>query len=138
MQARLQSINAVTLATADMPRAVAFYGALGLRPSHGGAEARFTVLDVGAEEHVNLALRPAPGGSGGAAGWGRVIFHLPGVAAVDALYRQALEAGLEPEAPPRDAEWGERYFQIRDPDGHDLSFAARLPGAGRGLGRPRP
>jgi hypothetical protein len=24
---------------------------------------------------------------------------------------------------PRDAEWGERYFHLHDPDGHELSFA---------------
>ena len=29
-------------------------------------------------------------------------------------------------APPRDAEWGERYFHILDPDGHELSFARPL------------
>jgi uncharacterized glyoxalase superfamily protein PhnB len=42
---------------------------------------------------------------------------------VDALYEGAIAAGLRPEAPPRDAEWGERYFHITDPDGHELSFA---------------
>jgi uncharacterized glyoxalase superfamily protein PhnB len=24
---------------------------------------------------------------------------------------------------PRDAEWGERFFHLTDPDGHELSFA---------------
>ena len=47
---------------------------------------------------------------------------------MDALYERARSAGLEPQAPPRDAEWGERYFHLRDPDGHELSFAAPLPG----------
>jgi uncharacterized glyoxalase superfamily protein PhnB len=28
--------------------------------------------------------------------------------------------------PPADAPWGERYFQLRDRDGHELSFARRL------------
>ena len=27
---------------------------------------------------------------------------------------------------PRDAEWGERYFHLTDPDGHELSFARPL------------
>ena len=31
--------------------------------------------------------------------------------------------GWPPKRPPRDAEWGERYFHITDPDGHELSFA---------------
>jgi len=42
------------------------------------------------------------------------------------MYELALSLGLEPEAPPRDAEWGERYFHLTDPDGHQLSFARRL------------
>ncbi|MGH8701888.1 MAG: VOC family protein, partial [Burkholderiales bacterium] len=27
---------------------------------------------------------------------------------------------------PADAPWGERYFHISDPDGHELSFARPL------------
>jgi uncharacterized glyoxalase superfamily protein PhnB len=42
---------------------------------------------------------------------------------VDALYRVVLDHGLVPEAAPADAPWGERYFHITDPDGHELSFA---------------
>jgi uncharacterized glyoxalase superfamily protein PhnB len=30
--------------------------------------------------------------------------------------------GIQAER-PRDAPWGERYFHMRDPDGHELSFA---------------
>jgi len=33
---------------------------------------------------------------------------------------------LDPDSTPRDAEWGERYFHLTDPDGHQLSFAKRL------------
>lgn len=55
--------------------------------------------------------------------WGRVIFY---VSDVDALHRQALAAGLQPDAPPSDATWGQRYFHITDPDGHELSFATPL------------
>ena len=40
---------------------------------------------------------------------GRLIFH---VSDTDFLYRQAIRVGLSPEAPPRDAEWGERYFHL--------------------------
>jgi uncharacterized glyoxalase superfamily protein PhnB len=29
---------------------------------------------------------------------------------------------------PADAPWGERYFHVRDPDGHELSFARPLAG----------
>jgi uncharacterized glyoxalase superfamily protein PhnB len=51
--------------------------------------------------------------------WGRLIFY---VTDVDALWNHLKERGFDPEV-PRDANWGERYFHMRDPDGHELSFA---------------
>jgi uncharacterized glyoxalase superfamily protein PhnB len=42
------------------------------------------------------------------------------------MYERALAHGLQPEAPPRDAPWGERFFHLTDPDGHQLSFARPL------------
>jgi uncharacterized glyoxalase superfamily protein PhnB len=52
-----------------------------------------------------------------------LIFY---VADVDALYARALAAGYQPAAVPHDAEWGERFFHLIDPDGHELSFARPL------------
>ncbi len=51
--------------------------------------------------------------------WGRLIFY---VMDVDALWNHLKERGFHPEV-PRDACWGERYFHMPDPDGHELSFA---------------
>jgi uncharacterized glyoxalase superfamily protein PhnB len=42
---------------------------------------------------------------------------------VDAMHDRTLAAGADPTGPPADAPWGERYFHVRDPDGHELSFA---------------
>ena len=99
-----------------MARAVAFYSALGFEMRYGGPDASFTSYNVGTG-YLNLALRD---GFTGAPGWGRVIFY---VSDVDALFDMARANGLEPSTTPRDAEWGERYFHISDPDGHELSFA---------------
>jgi len=33
---------------------------------------------------------------------------------------------LDPGTTPADAEWGERYFHLTDPDGHEISFARPL------------
>jgi len=44
---------------------------------------------------------------------------------VDAHCRVLWARGLMPE-PPRNASWGERFFQVTDPDGHELSFAELL------------
>jgi hypothetical protein len=52
-----------------------------------------------------------------------VIFHVDDV---DALHQRALAAGYHSTTAPRDAEWGERFFHLTDPDGHELSFARPL------------
>ena len=87
--------------------------------SRGGAGASFSSLHAGAG-FLNLVAKP---GGRSWSWWDRVIFH---VADVDALYQGALSAGLRPEAVPCDAPWGERYFHLTDPDGHELSFARPL------------
>ncbi len=55
--------------------------------------------------------------------WGRVIFYHSDV---DALHASVVAAGYRPDTAPRDAEWGERFFHLTDPDGHELSFARPL------------
>ncbi len=116
----VQSINAVTLAVQDMARSVVFYrDQVGLPLRYGGEEEEFTSFRVG-EGHLNLVLTPG----GGWSWWGRIIFYVDDV---DALYQRLLEAQVPGvEAPPEDASWGERYFHVADPDGHELSFARRL------------
>jgi catechol 2,3-dioxygenase-like lactoylglutathione lyase family enzyme len=116
---RFRAISAITLATRDMTRAVRFYRALGFEVTSGGETAAFTSLAVG-DGYLNLILTPA---AAPWSWWGRVIVHVDDV---DRLHARARAAGLEPDAPPRDAEWGERYFHLRDPDGHELSFARPL------------
>ena len=115
----IRSISAVTFFTADMARAVRFYTALGFVMAYGGETAAFTSFRVGTG-HLNLArAEGGPPPAGGA----RVIFYVDDV---DTLYTHALARGFTPEAPPRDATWGERYFHLADPDGHALSFARPL------------
>jgi catechol 2,3-dioxygenase-like lactoylglutathione lyase family enzyme len=109
----------VTLATHDMPGAVRFYRALGFTVRHGSENAAFTSFHAGSSYLNLIAMPPERRWSW----WGRVIFH---VADVDAVYRQALAQGLAPEFAPVDAVWGERYFHITDPDGHEISFARPL------------
>lgn len=122
--AAIESISAVTLATHDMARAVRFYEALGFALRYGGPAAQFTSFSAG-----NACLNLTTEGSEREwSWWGRVIFY---VADVDALHRRALAAGLQPQAAPRDATWGERYFHVTDPDGHELSFAMPLERGGR-------
>lgn len=112
-------ISAITLFVTDMARACAFYQALGFTLKFGGPTAGFTSFYAGSG-YLNLARAETA-----ATGWGRAIVYVDDV---DAAHKHAVDAGLRPEFEPRDAAWGERYFHIRDPDGHELSLAKPLAG----------
>jgi catechol 2,3-dioxygenase-like lactoylglutathione lyase family enzyme len=122
----VQCISAVTLAVQDMARAVVFYrDQVGLPLRYGGEDTDFSSFRVG-DGHLNLSLTP----EGGWSWWGRIIFYVDDV---DALYRKLTQSQVPGiEAPPEDASWGERYFHVTDPDGHELSFAKRLTPGGPG------
>ena len=124
----IQGISAVTLATHDMARAVSFYRMLGFEVVHGGDDATFTSFRAGGN-YINLIAQPP---ARRWSWWGRVIFY---DSDVDDLYARVIAAGLKPEAPPRDAEWGERFFHLIDPDGHELSFAWPMGIADKGHAR---
>ena len=115
----VERISAVTFAVRDMHDTVAFYEKLGFSLVFGGPAHEFSTLRSG-DAYVNLALRPDYDGRW----WGRTIFR---VVSADAQHAAAVAAGLSAD-PPLDAPWGERYFHITDPDGHELSFAELLPG----------
>ncbi len=114
---QIQHISALTLAVQDMAQSVDFYRKLGLELLYGGEHASFTSFRAG-EGFINLIRTGSKAGR-----WrGRVILR---VEEVDLLYSKLKESGLEPE-PPRDGDRGERFFHLKDPDRHELSFAQLL------------
>ncbi|WP_322106352.1 VOC family protein [Paraburkholderia sp. J41] len=123
--AQIISLSAVTLTVSDIERSAAFYAALGFARKPGPAVEGFASFVMGggadAAQTCYLNLLEAPHGAVG--GWGRAIFY---VADVDAFYAHVTACGATPEFAPRDAPWGERYFHLVDPDGHELSFAKPL------------
>lgn len=122
MPGPVDALSAVTLVTHDMAASVAFYDVLGLELAYGGPDAAFTSFRVGPASFVNLQLdatwRPPE------RVWGRVIVWVDDV---DAAHRRLVEAGIEPSFAPSDAPWGERYFHVLDPAGHEVSVARPLP-----------
>ncbi len=120
----IESISAVSLVTTDMARSIGFYRSLGFVLRHGSETATFASFSAGSS-YLNLIAQPTRRDR---SLWGRVIFY---VSDVNALYRRSLALGLRPQDAPRDAEWGERYFHLADPDGHELSFAQPLRASDR-------
>ena len=115
----LDRISAVTIKVRDMARSVHFYHEiLGLEIIYGGEQAAFTSLRTAGAHDAILNLEQGDFGDG----WGRIIFHIKDV---DELWAY-LKSREFNAAKPRDAAWGERYFHLLDPDGHELSFAKPL------------
>lgn len=117
----VEALSAVTLVTADMASSCAFYDVVGLEVAYGGPGAAFTSYRVGPAAFLNLQLdttwvpldRP----------WGRTIVWVDDV---DAAHARLVAAGHTPAGEPADAPWGERYFHVLDPSGHELSVARPL------------
>ena len=117
----------------DMARSVAFYRRLGLEFPEGAES----------EQHVEA---PLPGGmryaldaeevirsfdpdwqrpTGGYASGG--AFRCASPAEVDQVYGELLAAGGSSHKEPWDAFWGQRYAQVKDPDGTVIDLYAALP-----------
>ncbi len=117
---RVERIDAITFATADMSASVTFYEALGFAISFGDISSPFITLESG---NCFVNLWEVTGSDLPTRWWGRTVFHVDDV---DRMYQRAMSAGLSPGDEPKDAPWGERFFPIQDPSGHDLSFAKKL------------
>jgi catechol 2,3-dioxygenase-like lactoylglutathione lyase family enzyme len=123
-------LNAIGVVASDMARSIAFYRALGLdvpeTPDEGHIDVSMpsgTRLMLDSEETV-LSFRPdwtrATGNQVGLA------FACASPAEVDEVYARVTGAGFDGEKEPWDAFWGQRYAQLRDPDGVPVDLYAAL------------
>ena len=115
----VEKISAITLTVANMRRSVCFYrDVLGMEVIYGGEEGCFSSLRTKDAQDPIFNLEQGHS----VTKWGRLIFY---VADVDQFWTYLQGKGFQP-ASPQDASWGERYFHMPDPDGHELSFAHPL------------
>ena len=126
----MPQLNAVGIVVSDMASSIRFYRLLGLdvpeTPDEGHVD---TFLPNGVRfmldsEEVVRSFRPD---------WARetgnqlsLAFECADAAEVDACYARAVDAGFEGEKEPWDAFWGQRYAQLRDPDGIPVDLYATL------------
>ena len=126
-------LDAFGIPVRDMARAVPFYRKLGLEfpagaENEGHVEARVPggmryMLD---SEDVMRSFdpdwhRPTDGHLVGGA------FRCESPEEVDRVYAELLEAGGSTHKEPWDAFWGQRYAQVKDPDGTVVDLYAPLP-----------
>ncbi len=116
---RIESISAVTLTTCDVAASIRFYRSLGFDMLYGGPSEAMTSFQVG-QGFLNLQKTTQPDTR---AEWGRIVLY---VSDVDAMFDRCVASGWQPTTTPTDAPWGERFFHITDPAGHELSFAKKI------------
>jgi catechol 2,3-dioxygenase-like lactoylglutathione lyase family enzyme len=126
----MPALNAIGVVTSDMARSIAFYRLLGLEvpetPDEGHVD---TFLPNGVRfmldsEDVVRSFRPE---------WERETGNQVALALecgsareVDELFERVVAAGFAGEKEPWDAFWGQRYAQLRDPDGVPVDLYASL------------
>lgn len=119
MKPTIEKVSAITLRVSNMKVSLQFYrDVLGMKMLYGGESSSFSSLQ--ADDLQSAILNLEQGDS--VSRWGRIVFH---VTNVDAFWTLLKGEGFNPEI-PQDASWGERYFHVLDPDGHELSFARLL------------
>ena len=126
----MPNLNAIGIVASDMARSIAFYRALGLdvpeTPDEGHVDTflpngvRF-MLDT--EETVRSFRPDWTRETGNQLG---IAFECDSPAEVDEVYDRLTRAGFEGEKEPWDAFWGQRYAQLRDPDGVGVDLYAAL------------
>jgi catechol 2,3-dioxygenase-like lactoylglutathione lyase family enzyme len=124
-------LDAVGVVVSDLGRAIAFYRRLGLDfaedSGHGHAEATLPgglrlLLDT--EETVRSfdpEWAPPAGGHRSA-----LAFLCDSPEDVDRVYRELVGAGAQGHKAPWDAFWGQRYAEVKDPDGNVVDLFAPL------------
>jgi uncharacterized glyoxalase superfamily protein PhnB len=122
-----QRLSLVTLGVADLPRAVAFYEALGWKPDND-VEAQDVAFFHGpgtivAGGHRYLLAVDAPVEDSG--GWGGVTlaYNTRSPEEVDAVIAQAEAAGAKIGRPGAETFWGGYSGIFIDPDGHPWEVA---------------
>ncbi len=126
----MPGLNALGIVASDMAASIRFYRLLGLdvpeTPDEGHVD---TFLPNGVRlmldsEEVVRSFRPD---------WKRetgnqvsLAFECESPPEVDELYERIVAAGFDGDKAPWDAFWGQRYAQLRDPDGVPVDLYAPL------------
>ncbi|MEU9199795.1 VOC family protein [Streptomyces sp. NPDC048332] len=123
-------LDALSITTADLAASLAFYRRLGLDIPAGAESAPHVEVTLpGGQrllwdtEDVVRSFDPEWSGANGGERLG-LAFLCDGPAEVDAVYAELTGAGYRGHLKPWDAEWGQRYAVVLDPDGCAVSLFA--------------
>jgi uncharacterized glyoxalase superfamily protein PhnB len=122
-------LNAIGIVASDPARSIAFYRLLGVDfPEDGDGHIEATLpsgvrLMLDSEETIKSF---APEWSRETGNQLALAFECASPAEVDDTFARVRDAGFQAEKEPWDAFWGQRYAQLRDPDGVPVDLFAAL------------
>jgi len=126
----MPQLNAVGIVASDMARSIRFYRLLGVDVPETPDEGH---VDVMLPNGFRLMLDSEDVVRSFRLDWMRETGHQLALAfecaspnAVDEMYARVSSAGFGVEKEPWDAFWGQRYAQVRDPDGVPIDLYAPL------------
>ena len=130
---KITKISAITIFAKNMKDSCLFYSSIPkFEISYGGPDSNFTTFKISQspDMYLNIELQQQTIEKANSIDneYCRIIFHTEDV---DALYYYLRNDDTisnlgKFETKPTDAEWGERFFQVRDPDGYPIVFATPL------------
>ena len=133
---RVPKLDVIGLIVVDLGRAIAFYERLGVQfpenpdaAGHGHAEAtlpgglRFTLDTEESIRSFDPGWTPPSGGHRTT-----IAFLCESPDEVDRLHDELVRGGSPTHKPPWDAFWGQRYAQVKDPDGNVVDLFAPSSG----------
>ena len=130
---KVSKISAITIFTKNMKNSCMFYSSIPkFEISYGGPDSNFTTFKISQspDMYLNIELQQQIVEKTNSVDmeYCRIIFHTDDV---DALYYYLRNDDIisnlgKFETKPTNAEWGERFFQVRDPDGYPIVFATPL------------
>ena len=120
------NISGLTLWVADATLSYKFYKKLGFEV--GEVTDRHAVVACGNFEITLVTLRDeaefAKDALAQPKGFGMYVYIK--VDDVDKKYGEIIKLGLKPSSEPRNHDWGNREFVIKDPDGYKLCFYQKV------------
>lgn len=136
MISRMPRLDVIGVVVSDLGKAIDFYRQLGLDfledpdpEGHGHVEAalpgglRFALDTEETIRSFDPGWSPPAGGHRVA-----VAFLCESPEEVDRLYHELVAGGAERHKEPWDAFWGQRYAEVKDPDGNVVDLFAPLTG----------
>ena len=125
---KVTKISAITIFVKNMKDSCMFYSSIPkFEISYGGPDSNFTTFKISQSPDMYLNIESLSSKQK-IENTCRIIFHTEDV---DALYYYLRNDDIisnlgKFETKPTNADWGERYFQMSDPDGYEIVFATPI------------